>query len=84
MADLIGPHDMVSRIKRIGCISKRKNIYIYIQNLFSTGQLLHNYVISPTPSPPNSRQAPIVPKLDNAIPLDKFISYAYYPLDSYK
>ena len=26
----------------------------------------------------------IVPKLDNAIPLDKFISYAYYPLDSYK
>ena len=84
MADLIGPRDMVSRIKRIGCISKRKNIYIYIQNLFSTGQLLHNYVISPTPSPSNSRQAPIVPKLDNAIPLDKFISYAYYPLDSYK
>ena len=84
MADLIGPHDMVSRIKRIGCISKRKNIYIYIQNLFSTGQLLHNYVISPTPSPSNSRQAPIVLKLDNAIPLDKFISYAYYPLDSYK
>ena len=84
MADLIGPHDMVSRIKRIGCISKGKNIYIYIQNLFSTGQLLHNYVISPTPSPSNSRQAPIVPKLDNAIPLDKFISYAYYPLDSYK
>ena len=84
MADLIGPHDMVSRIKRIGCISKRKNIYIYIQNLFSTGQLLHNYVISPTPSPSNSRQAPIVPKLDNAIPLDKFISYACYPLDSYK
>ena len=84
MADLIGPHDMVSRIKRIGCISKRKNIYIYIQNLFSTGQLLHNYVISPTPSPSNSRQAPIVPKLDSAIPLDKFISYACYPLDSYK
>ena len=84
MADLIGPHDMVSRIKRIGCISKRKNIYIYIQNLFSTGQLLNNYVISPTPSPSNSRQAPIVPKLDNAIPLDKFISYACYPLDSYK
>ena len=84
MADLIGPHDMVSRIKGIGCISKRKNIYIYIQNLFSTGQLLHNYVISPTPSPSNSRQAPIVPKLDNAIPLDKFISYACYPLDSYK
>ena len=84
MADLIGPHDMVSRIKRIGFISKRKNIYIYIQNLFSTGQLLHNYVISPTPSPSNSRQAPIVPKLDNAIPLDKFISYACYPLDSYK
>ena len=84
MADLIGPHDMVSRIKRIGCISKRKNVYIYIQNLFSTGQLLHNYVISPTPSPSNSLQAPIVPKLDNAIPPDKFISYAYYPLDSYK
>lgn len=76
---------MVSKIKRIDCISKKEKYTVYIfKNLFSTGQLLHNYVISPTPSPSNSLQASIiVPKLDNAIPLDKLISYAY-PLYSNK
>ena len=81
MADLIGPYDMVSKVKRIHCISKRKKyMYSKIYLPLASFDIQCNYVISPTPSPSNSPQAPVVPKLDNTIPLDKLISYTY-PLD---